>query len=98
RTILLVVAIKLVVFVLFGFYNRWWRYFSTRDMWHAVLGLVVAWVLAGITIYFFSPVSGIRLPRLVWIMDGLLALALVTGVRLLARTDRKSTRLNSSHQ
>ncbi|HEX6700293.1 MAG TPA: nucleoside-diphosphate sugar epimerase/dehydratase [Gaiellaceae bacterium] len=86
RTILVVVAIKLVVFVLFGFYNRWWRYFSTRDMWHAVLGLVVAWVLAGITVYFFSPVSGIRLPRLVWIMDGLLALALVTGVRLLART------------
>src|SRR5438046_9686753 len=55
-------------------------------MWHAVLGLVVAWVLAGITVYFFSPVNGIRLPRLVWIMDGLLALALITGVRLLART------------
>jgi FlaA1/EpsC-like NDP-sugar epimerase len=86
RTILVVVAIKLVVFVLFGFYNRWWRYFSTRDMWHAVLGLVVAWVLAGLTVYFFSPVNGIRLPRLVWIMDGFLALALVTGVRLLART------------
>jgi FlaA1/EpsC-like NDP-sugar epimerase len=86
RTILLVVVIKLVVFTLFGFYNRWWRYFSSRDMWHAVLGLLVAWVVTGITIYFFSPVSGIRLPRLVWIMDGLLALALVTGVRLLART------------
>jgi FlaA1/EpsC-like NDP-sugar epimerase len=86
RTILVVVAIKLVVFVLFGFYNRWWRYFSTRDMWHAVLGLLVAWLLAGITVYFFSPVNGIRLPRLVWIMDGLIALALVTGARLLART------------
>ena len=86
RTILLVVVIKLVIFTLFGFYNRWWRYFSSRDMWHAVLGLLVAWVVTGITIYFFSPVSGIRLPRLVWIMDGLLALALVTGVRLLART------------
>ena len=33
--VLLVVAIKLPVFVLSGFYNRWWRYVSTRDMWGA---------------------------------------------------------------
>ena len=31
RTILLVVGIKLVVFIAFGFYNRWWRYVSIRD-------------------------------------------------------------------
>ena len=35
RTIWVVLLIKLVVFVLFGFYNRWWRYVSTRDMWGA---------------------------------------------------------------
>ena len=39
RTILIVVAIKLVVFVLFGFYNRWWRYVSTRDMWRRARGV-----------------------------------------------------------
>ena len=33
RTILIVLGIKLVVFLLFGFYNHWWRYVSTRDMW-----------------------------------------------------------------
>jgi len=32
RTILLVVAIKVSVFVLFGLYNHWWRYVSTKDM------------------------------------------------------------------
>ena len=42
RTVLLVVAIKLVVFTLFGFYNRWWRYVSTRDMWGALRGVTVA--------------------------------------------------------
>ena len=42
RTIALVVAIKLTFFVLFGFYNRWWRYVSTRDMWGAARGVVVA--------------------------------------------------------
>ncbi len=31
--VLLVIAIKLPVFALSGFYNRWWRYISTRDMW-----------------------------------------------------------------
>ena len=29
-------------FVLFGFYNRWWRYVSTRDMWGAARGVTVA--------------------------------------------------------
>ena len=38
----LVVGIKLPVFVLCGFYNRWWRYVSTRDMWGAFRGVVLA--------------------------------------------------------
>ena len=38
QTVLLVVAIKLAVFTAFGFYNRWWRYVSTRDMWGAARG------------------------------------------------------------
>ena len=42
RTILIVVAIKLVVFVLFRFYDRWWRYVSIRDMWSAVRGVTAA--------------------------------------------------------
>ena len=32
RTIWIVLLIQLSVFILFGFYNRWWRYVSTRDM------------------------------------------------------------------
>src|SRR5581483_5750691 len=35
KTILLVVAIKVVVFLLFGFHRRWWRYVSVHDMWSA---------------------------------------------------------------
>ena len=33
RTLPLVIAIKLVVFLAFGFHRRWWRYVSVRDMW-----------------------------------------------------------------
>jgi FlaA1/EpsC-like NDP-sugar epimerase len=86
RTILIVVAIKLAVFVLSGFYDRWWRYVSVRDMWGAARGVTIATLLAGLTVYFFSPVSQVRLPRSVAILDWLLLLGLVAGTRLLART------------
>ncbi|HKI92640.1 MAG TPA: nucleoside-diphosphate sugar epimerase/dehydratase [Gaiellaceae bacterium] len=86
RTILLVVAIKLIVFVAFGFYNRWWRYVSVRDMWSAFRGVVVASLIADVTVYFASPVHTVRLPRSIAAMDLLLTLALVAGARLLART------------
>ena len=86
RTLLIVVAIKLVVFVLAGFYERWWRYVSIRDMWSAVRGVTIASLVSGLTVYFLSPVSQVRLPRSVAIMDCLLLLGLVAGTRLLARS------------
>ena len=39
QIILIVVGIQLTVFALAGFYNRWWRYVSTRDMWAALRGV-----------------------------------------------------------
>ncbi len=86
RTILFVLAIKLVVFVAFGFYNRWWRYVSVRDMWALMRGVLVACLIAYLTVYLVSPVHNVRLPRGIAALDLLLTLALVLGSRLLART------------
>jgi FlaA1/EpsC-like NDP-sugar epimerase len=86
RSLWFVVLIQLVVFVLFGFYNRWWRYVSTRDMWGAARGVTAASLVASLVVYFAQPVQQIRLPRSVAIMDWLLLLAFVAGSRLLART------------
>jgi FlaA1/EpsC-like NDP-sugar epimerase len=86
QTILLVVAIKLIVFIAFGFYNRWWRYVSIRDMWATVRGVVVACLIADVTVYLVSPVHGVRLPRSIAATDLLLTLAFIAGSRLLART------------
>jgi FlaA1/EpsC-like NDP-sugar epimerase len=86
RTILLVVAIKLTVFLAFGFHRRWWRYVSVRDMWSAARGVVVASLVAYVTVYFVSPVHNVRLPRSVAAMDLLITLTLVAGARLAART------------
>jgi FlaA1/EpsC-like NDP-sugar epimerase len=82
----LVIGIKLVVFALFGFYNRWWRYVSTRDMWGAARGVVVASLLVDLTLYAFPPTGTARLPRGIALIDMLLLLALVAGSRLLARS------------
>jgi len=86
RTIVLVVVIKLAVFLMFGFHRRWWRYVSVRDMWSAARGVFVASIVAYVTVYFVSPVHNVRLPRSVAVMDLLITLALVAGVRLAART------------
>src|SRR5437868_9611649 len=86
RTILLVVAIKLVVFLLFGFHRRWWRYVSVHDMWSAARGVVVASLVADVTVYLVSPVHNVRLPRSIAVMDLLITMALIAGARLLART------------
>ena len=89
---LLVVAIKLGVFTLSGFYNRWWRYVSTRDMWGAVRGVSVACLVADLLVYAFKPIDTEALPRRVVALDYLLLLAFVAGTRLLARslTERPS--------
>jgi FlaA1/EpsC-like NDP-sugar epimerase len=100
RTILLVVAIKLIVFIAFGFYNRWWRYVSIRDMWAVARGVVVACLVADVTVYLVSPVHGFRLPRSIAATDVLVTLALVAGSRLLARTvvERPSLTMMASGQ
>ena len=84
-TTALVVAIKLAVFVAVGFYNRWWRYVSTKDMWRAALGVLVASALAALAVYFGDPFER-RLPRGVVLIDFVLLLGFVAGTRLAART------------
>jgi FlaA1/EpsC-like NDP-sugar epimerase len=81
----LVAGIKLAVFALFGFYNRWWRYVSTRDMWGAARGVLAASLVTFLVFAFFD-VHAAEVPRTVWVIDGLLTLAFVAGSRMLART------------
>jgi FlaA1/EpsC-like NDP-sugar epimerase len=86
QLVALIVGIKLGTFVLSGFYNRWWRYVSTRDMWSAARGVTIASALVYLVLYAFPPADTSRLPRLIAVFDYLLLLAFVAGTRLLART------------
>ena len=83
--ILIVIGIKLPVFALAGFYNRWWRYVSTRDMWGAVRGVGFA-SLATFLVFTLFEVQPNRVPTGVWFIDLLLCLAFVAGLRLAARS------------
>jgi FlaA1/EpsC-like NDP-sugar epimerase len=85
-TLGIVVVLKLSVFVVFGFYNRWWRYVSTRDMWGAARGVTVACAVADLVVLLAHPVKGFQLPRSVAVVDWLVLLALVAGTRLVARS------------
>ena len=91
--VLLVVALTIPTFVAFGFYNRWWRYVSTRDMWGALRG-VGASVVVTFLVFTLTAFHPARVPRGIWIIYLLLLLAFVTGSRLLARTliERPATR------
>jgi FlaA1/EpsC-like NDP-sugar epimerase len=85
-TVAVAVAIKLAIFITFGFYNRWWRYVSTRDMWGAARGVTAACIVADLIIYFAHPVKGFPLPRSIAVLDWLILLAFVAGTRLIARS------------
>jgi FlaA1/EpsC-like NDP-sugar epimerase len=86
RVVAVVVAINLLSFIASGFYNRWWRYVSTRDMWGVMRGVTIGSVLTFLVLYAFPPGHTSTLPRSVAALDFLLLLALVAGSRLLART------------
>ena len=86
RSVAIVIGVQLATFIAFGFYNRWWRYMSTRDMWGAARGVTVAAILSSLVLYFADLVPKVGLPRSIAITDWLLLLAFVAGTRMLART------------
>ena len=83
--VVLVVGITIPVFIAFGFYNRWWRYVSTQDMWGVLRGVTSA-VIAAFLVFAVLDFHPAKVPRGIWIVDFLLLLAFVMGVRLLTRT------------
>ncbi len=85
QIIAIVVGIQLTVFALAGFYNRWWRYVSTRDMWSALRGVALA-SLATFLIFTLFEFHPARVPKGVWFIDLIVCLAFIAGSRLLART------------
>ena len=94
-------AVRLVVFFRFGLYRRYWRYASVDDLVQIVLAVMVAMTVIG-AIFFglrFPAFSAdppswsiARLPRSLPLLDGMLALALVSATRFSVRIAERSLR------
>jgi FlaA1/EpsC-like NDP-sugar epimerase len=86
RTILVVVGVKLGVLLLSGWYVKWWRYISLKDVQVLTRSVVLASVVLWIAFAIFSPVGDKRLPLGIAVLDLLLTLVSLAGVRVIARS------------
>jgi FlaA1/EpsC-like NDP-sugar epimerase len=86
RTILVVVGVKLGILLLSGWYVKWWRYISLRDVQVLTRSVVLASVVLWVAFAIFSPVGDKRLPLGVAVLDLLLTLMGLAGVRVIARS------------
>jgi len=84
ETVGFVVAGKLIVFALFGMYQKWWRYVSGRDFMLILRAVAVASALLVIVFTVAKPFSP-TLPRSVEVTDFVLTLILIAGARLAVR-------------
>jgi len=83
-TIVLAVAMKLVVFALFGLYSKLWRFVDQRDF-ESVVKAVVVSTFVLIAVLFLLSFGRTDPPRGVIALDFLLALAFVSGSRFAVR-------------
>ena len=83
ETIGFVIAIKLVLFALFGLYNKLWRYVDQGDFESILKAVVVSSFVVVGGLFVFSP--GVDPPRGVVALDFLITLVLVAGTRFLVR-------------
>jgi FlaA1/EpsC-like NDP-sugar epimerase len=80
----LVVVGKLIIFGLFGLYEKWWRYFRLPDYAAVLKATLLSSLLILVAFNFLKPYDH-DLPRSVIGYDFLLTLVLVGGARLLVR-------------
>lgn len=80
-----VVIGKLLIFVLFDLYSKWWRYTDAHDLGRIVQGVVLSSLLLLGGVYVLNP-AGVQMPRGIVALDFLLTLTLVGGSRFAVRT------------
>jgi FlaA1/EpsC-like NDP-sugar epimerase len=79
-----VVVGKIVVFYLFGLYQKWWRFVGGRDILRIVQAVTISSLLLVVVFAVAQPFS-LGLPRSVAMTDFLLTMMLIAGARLATR-------------
>jgi FlaA1/EpsC-like NDP-sugar epimerase len=83
-TIVLTVAMKLVIFAMFGLYSKLWRFVDQKDF-EAILRAVVVSTIGLIVVLFLFSIGRHDPPRSVVALDFLLTLVFVSGARFAVR-------------
>jgi FlaA1/EpsC-like NDP-sugar epimerase len=86
-TVLLLIPIRLLSFRLFGLYQGWWRHVGMQDLVDLVRAVTLSSALFVAALYLTQTGSG--LPRLVLVLDWLLAIFLFGGLRFAVRGYRE---------
>jgi FlaA1/EpsC-like NDP-sugar epimerase len=83
-TIVLTVAMKLVIFAMFGLYSKLWRFVDQKDF-ESILKAVMVSTVGLIVVLFVFSIGRQDPPRSVLALDFLLALVFVSGARFAVR-------------
>ena len=80
-------VIKLPIYYLFGLYRRYWRYASVKEIMN-ILGAttLASLLLAFVSLVFFVPAGWSGFPRSALVIDWLLSMFLVGGMRFSVRS------------
>ena len=92
KTLPLLILIKLLFFYFFGLYSGLWRYVSIGDLWKIFLANAVSSVTFFSAVVFYHGLFGF--PRSVIIIDFILCLGFVSGVRFFARLIRETAKID----
>lgn len=99
---ILFLIVKLSLFITQGFYKRYWRYASRDELMQiAVLmtSAVVVEILGFNLLYYFTNFSVNNLPRSLPLLDGMLSLLFVGGIRFsICELERSNRRPRKFHQ
>ncbi len=80
--ILIIIAVKLLSFILFGIYRKIWKYASLRDFITIVLSLASS---SAVMVVIFYIIGAPYFPRSILVIDFLLSIILVVGSRFSVR-------------
>lgn len=86
KTVWIVVAAYMVVFITLRFYTKWWRFTSLRDLQLIVVGVAIGGLVVTTVLTVWHPVHSPPVPRGVLFIDLILTLLLVGGARFVVRS------------
>ena len=96
KTLPFVLAIKFATFYYFRLFRGWWRYVGMSDLLDIIKASFLSAVLISMAVYIENGLSFVGYPRSVFIIDLMLTIGLIGGMRFAVRAYTESVRQNTA--